>query len=101
MQANLRAIHHLRSLFDVPIGYSDHTLGITAPIAAVAAGACLLEKHFTLDRSQEGGDHGLSLEPQQMRDMVDGIREMEQMLGNGRLGCSEAERPALVFRRPS
>jgi sialic acid synthase SpsE len=101
VQANLRAIHNLRSLFDRPIGYSDHTVGITAPIAAVAAGACLVEKHFTLDRNREGGDHSLSLEPDQMRDLVDGIRETEQMLGSGRIGCSDAERPALIFRRPS
>lgn len=82
---NLRAMQTLRKAFPhvAGIGYSDHTRGITVPIAAVALGACLIEKHFTLDRTLEGPDHQASLEPDELKSMVAGIRETELVLGTG------------------
>ena len=69
--------------FDVAIGYSDHTDGIAVPIAAVAMGASIIEKHITLDRSMPGPDQKASLEPDQFSDMVEGVRTIEKALGNG------------------
>lgn len=80
---NLRAMETLRCAFQVPVGYSDHTEGITIPIAAVAMGACVLEKHFTLDRTLPGPDHKASLEPHELRAMVKAIRDVETARGNG------------------
>jgi N-acetylneuraminate synthase len=80
---NLRAMETLRCAFQVPVGYSDHTEGITIPIAAVAMGAQVIEKHFTLDRSLPGPDHQASLEPQDLIAMVTTIRDIECALGNG------------------
>lgn len=77
---NLRAIHTLRLAFGFPVGYSDHTVGITVSIAAVAMGATVIEKHFTLDRNLPGPDHPASLEPTELKNMVDGIREVESAL---------------------
>lgn len=82
--ANLRAMHILGSAFGVPVGYSDHTLGIEVPLAAVALGACVIEKHMTLDRSLPGPDHQASLDPQEFAEMVRGIRVVEAALGHGR-----------------
>lgn len=82
--ANLRAIATLRAAFQVPTGYSDHTMGTAVPIAAVALGACIIEKHLTLDTSLPGPDHASSLEPGDFARMVEGIREVEQALGHGR-----------------
>jgi N-acetylneuraminate synthase/N,N'-diacetyllegionaminate synthase len=73
----------LRCAFQVPVGYSDHTEGITIPIAAVAMGACVLEKHFTLDKTLPGPDHKASLEPKELRAMVKAIRDVELASGNG------------------
>lgn len=81
--ANLRAIETLKCAFKVPVGFSDHTIGITAPIAAVALGACVIEKHFTLDKTLPGPDHTASLEPDEIAAMVQGIRDVEKALGNG------------------
>jgi N-acetylneuraminate synthase len=81
---NLRAMNALEAAFGLPVGYSDHTEGITIPIAAVARGAVLIEKHFTLDRKMEGPDHAASLEPGELLAMVRGIRDVERALGNGR-----------------
>jgi N,N'-diacetyllegionaminate synthase len=67
----------------VQVGYSDHTLGIEVPIAAVAMGATVIEKHFTLDRNMEGPDHKASLEPDELKAMVQAIRNIEKALGNG------------------
>lgn len=78
---NLTAMQTLRSEFDVNIGYSDHTCGIEVPIAAVALGATVIEKHFTLDRTMEGPDHKASLEPCELKDMVRSIRNIELALG--------------------
>lgn len=80
--ANLRAMDTLAQAFDLPVGLSDHTEGIAVPIAAVARGATLVEKHFTLDRSLPGPDHEASLEPDELRDMVEGIRDVEVALGD-------------------
>jgi len=88
---NLRAMETLRCAFLVPVGYSDHTEGITIPIAAVAMGACVLEKHFTLDRTLPGPDHKASLEPQELRAMVKAIRDVESARGNGTKEPNEEE----------
>jgi N,N'-diacetyllegionaminate synthase len=80
---NLRAMNTLRCAFQVPVGYSDHTEGITIPIAAVAMGARVIEKHFTIDRTLPGPDHQASLEPQELQAMVISIRDVECALGNG------------------
>jgi N,N'-diacetyllegionaminate synthase len=80
---NLRAMLTLRDAFGVAIGYSDHTLGIEVPIAAVAMGATVIEKHFTLDSTLPGPDHRASLEPDQLKAMVAAIRNVEQALGDG------------------
>lgn len=81
--ANIRAMLNLREKFRVEIGYSDHTMGIEAPIAAVALGATIIEKHFTLDKNMEGPDHKASLEPSELKNMVDSIRNIEKALGTG------------------
>lgn len=81
---NLRAIQTMQAAFGIPVGLSDHTLGIHVPVAAVALGANLLEKHFTLDRSQSGPDHSFAIEPGELRDMVSHIRAVEDALGDGR-----------------
>ena len=80
---NLRSMETLRCAFQVPVGYSDHTEGITISIAAVAMGACVLEKHFTLDRTLPGPDHKASLEPHELRAMVKAIRDVESARGSG------------------
>ncbi|MEA2460098.1 MAG: hypothetical protein QOH90_275 [Actinomycetota bacterium] len=79
---NLRAISTLAQAFQIPIGWSDHTFGHTAPVVAVALGACAVEKHFTLDRDQEGPDHAFALEPDALESMIVAIRETEASLGS-------------------
>lgn len=79
---NLAAMDTLRQAFQLPVGYSDHTPGITVPIAAVARGASVIEKHFTLDRNLKGPDHKFALSPQELKDMVRSIREVEQAIGS-------------------
>ena len=81
-QVNLRVIETLQQCFDLPVGYSDHTSGIAVPLAAVALGASVLEKHLTLDRNLPGPDHKASLEPCGFTQMVRGIRQVEQALGS-------------------
>jgi N-acetylneuraminate synthase len=83
-EVNLRAIETLRHAFGLRVGYSDHTVGIAVPIAAVALGATVIEKHFTLDRALPGPDHAASTEPDEFRRMVDEIRMVEVALGTGR-----------------
>jgi N-acetylneuraminate synthase/N,N'-diacetyllegionaminate synthase len=78
---NLRAIELIRDEFGVMVGFSDHTLGISAPIAAAALGAVIIEKHFTIDRTLEGPDHLYALEPDELKAMVAAIREVEQAMG--------------------
>lgn len=80
---NLRAIRTLREEFDVPVGYSDHAEGIDASIAAVAMGARVIEKHFTLDKNSPGPDHSASLEPEEFGKMIESIRNVEEALGDG------------------
>ncbi|WP_341894450.1 N-acetylneuraminate synthase [Ferrovibrio terrae] len=80
---NLRAMHTLATRFDLPVGFSDHTQGITAALAAVACGARVIEKHFTLDRNLPGPDHKASLEPDELIAMVRGIRDVEMAMGDG------------------
>ncbi|MBF0142928.1 MAG: N-acetylneuraminate synthase [Magnetococcales bacterium] len=84
--ANLRAMETLRSAFGLAVGFSDHTPGIAVALAAVARGAVVVEKHFTLDRRLPGPDHAASLEPEAFRELVEGIRAVEASLGDGRKG---------------
>lgn len=80
----LRAIETMRQAFSVPVGFSDHTTGIHIPVAAVALGACVIEKHYTLSRAGDGPDHGFALEPAELASMVSAIRDVERSLGSGR-----------------
>jgi sialic acid synthase SpsE len=80
---NLRAIGTLRAAFGCPIGFSDHTMGREMTVAAVACGACVIEKHLTLDRSGPGPDHAASLEPREFADLVAAVRRVERALGDG------------------
>lgn len=96
---NLRTIPHLADTFHVPVGLSDHTLGIAAPVAAVVLGACIIEKHFTLSRSVPGPDSVFSLESNEFRAMVDAIRQTEKALGSIDYSISEHEKASKVFRR--
>ncbi len=89
--ANLRVMDTLREAFRLPVGLSDHTEGITIPVAAVARGATLIEKHFTLDRSLPGPDHEASLEPDELYEMVQGIRNAEAALGAARKAPTDPE----------
>jgi N-acetylneuraminate synthase len=98
-EMNLRAIPHLVEAFGVPVGLSDHTLGIVAPVVAVAQGACLIEKHFTLSRGWPGPDSAFSLEPQEFRAMVDAVRSAEKVLGAVCYGVGKREVESQVFRR--
>lgn len=82
-EINLLAIDTMSSAFKLPVGYSDHSEGVVVPIAAVARGVVLIEKHFTLDKNMDGPDHKASLDPQELRDMVSSIRKVEKILGNG------------------
>ena len=98
-EIHLRTIPHLRDAFGVPVGLSDHTLNISLPVAAVAMGACIIEKHFTLSRSTPGPDSAFSTEPHEFKAMVEGIRTTEKALGTVHYGLSEQESHARVFRR--
>lgn len=98
---NLRAMEQMRERFGVKVGYSDHTKGIEVPIAAVAMGADVLEKHFTLDKSLPGPDHKASLEPNELKAMVDAIRNIEQALGDGEKHVSNSERRNIAIARKS
>lgn len=98
---NLRAMQEIKNTIDVKVGYSDHTQGIEVPIAAVALGAEVIEKHFTLDRTLPGPDHKASLEPNELKAMVDAIRNIEQALGDGQKHVSESERKNIAIARKS
>lgn len=98
---NLKAMIEIGEKFDVQIGYSDHTKGIEVPIAAVALGATVIEKHFTLDKNMEGPDHKASLEPDELKAMVNAIRNIEQALGTGHKTISESERKNIEIARKS
>lgn len=99
---NLKAMGALRKEFGVEVGYSDHTKGIEVPIAAVALGATVIEKHFTLDRNMEGPDHKASLEPDELKVMVSAIRNIEKAVsGNGTKHVSKSERKNIAIARKS
>lgn len=98
---NLKAMLEIGEKFGVQIGYSDHTKGIEVPIAAVALGATVIEKHFTLDKNMEGPDHKASLEPVELKTMVSAIRNIEQALGSGHKTISESERKNIEIARKS
>lgn len=89
---NLLAMVKMREELGVPVGYSDHTQGTEIPIAAAALGAAVIEKHFTLDKNMEGPDHKASLEPYELKQMVEGIRKIELAMGNGIKQASESEK---------
>ncbi|MFM7056240.1 MAG: N-acetylneuraminate synthase [Planctomycetota bacterium] len=100
---NLRAMLSMRAAFGLPVGYSDHTLGVEVGLASVALGACVLEKHFTLDKSLPGPDHRASAEPAELRRLIEGVRTIETALGAGRkapcaseLDTAKAARKSLV-----
>jgi N-acetylneuraminate synthase len=98
-EMNLRTIPHLAEAFQVPVGLSDHTLGIAVPVAAVALGACIIEKHFTLSRAAGGPDCAFSLEPHEFKVMVDAVRVAEKALGDVRYEATEHEAAGRAFRR--
>lgn len=99
-EVNLRAMQTMKEAFKCTVGYSDHTMGTEIPIAAVAMGAEIIEKHFTLDRNMDGPDHKASLEPHELKYMVDCIRNIEVALGDGikRPNPSEVEISKVVLK---
>ena len=98
---NLLAMQQMREILQKPVGYSDHTIGIEVPIAAVALGATVIEKHFTLDKQMEGPDHRASLEPQELAQMVTAIRNIEQSLGDGKKKRTASEEKNCAVARKS
>ncbi len=96
---NLLTIKHLSQAFNVPTGLSDHTLDIAVPVTAVALGACIVEKHFTLARSKSGPDSEFSLEPHEFKAMVAAVRTAEKAIGSVHYGISEQESRSRIFRR--
>ena len=106
-EINLNAMNTIRDSFGYPVGYSDHSDGIEVPIAAVAMGASVIEKHFTLDKNMEGPDHKASLEPKELKAMIDSIRKIEVSLGDGVKQPTKSEaknisvaRKSIVAKRP-
>src|SRR5437763_2621231 len=98
-EMDLRTIPDMIRRWNVPVGLSDHTLGTTAAVTAVALGACIVEKHLTVSRDEDTADAAFSLEPQEMKALVDAVREAEETLGAVRYGPSPAERASRQFRR--
>ncbi len=98
---NLRAMLTIRDELGVNVGYSDHTLGIEVPVAAVVLGASIIEKHFTLDRTMPGPDHAASLEPEELKAMVEAIRNIEKAMGDGVKNPSPSELKNIVVARKS
>ncbi|HEY7877980.1 MAG TPA: N-acetylneuraminate synthase family protein [Gemmatimonadaceae bacterium] len=98
---NLRQLETWRRAFDVPVGYSDHTLGTAVPLAAIALGACIIEKHFTVDKTLDGWDHGISADPAELQALVRGGREVFAALGTSarRVGAEEMGKRAAFRRR--
>lgn len=95
---NLKAMETMKNAFKIPIGFSDHTLGIHIPIAAVAMGACVIEKHFTLDRTLPGPDHSFAIEPDELKEMVRFIRDVENAQGEGIKEKSELESEEMYIK---
>ena len=98
---NLRAMQTIQDKFGVAVGYSDHTLGIEVDIAAVAMGATIIEKHFTLDKSMDGPDHKSSISPEELKAMVSSIRNIEKALGSSIKKPSKSEKPNITMARKS
>jgi len=98
-EMNLKAIPYLAQKFKVPVGLSDHTLGFEIPAIAVALGASLVEKHFTLSRSISGPDSQFSLEPEEFKSLVNAVRTAEKALGEAKVQMSQSEQKSQVFRR--
>lgn len=100
-EVNLLAMQTLKAAFKCQVGYSDHTMGIEVPIAAVALGAEIIEKHFTLDKNMDGPDHKASLDPQELKQMVTSIRNIEKAMGDGikRPNASEQKNAEVVLKR--
>ncbi len=98
-EMNLRTIPEMQRRFNVPVGLSDHTMGIAVPVVAVALGACIIEKHLTLSRAEPGPDSAFSLEPQEFKAMVDAVRIAEKALGEVHFGLSGKEEASRAFRR--
>ena len=98
---NLRAMQTIKERFGTQVGYSDHTRGIEVPIAAVALGAAVIEKHFTLDRNMQGPDHKASLEPDELKVMVSAIRNIEKALGSSEKKVTDSERKNIAIARKS
>jgi pseudaminic acid synthase len=96
---NLTTIPHMAAAFGLPVGISDHTLGFDVAVAAVALGACIVEKHFTLSRKNPGPDSSFSMEPQEFKKMAKAIRRVEKALGRIRYKITEREKSSQVFRR--
>ena len=98
---NLRAMQTIQNKFDVAVGYSDHTLGIEVDIAAVAMGATVIEKHFTIDKTMDGPDHKSSIDPEELKAMVSSIRNIEKALGSSIKKPSKSEKPNISMARKS
>ena len=98
---NLKAIRTIKECFDISVGYSDHTCGIEASIAAVAIGAQIIEKHITLDKNMQGPDHKASIEPEELNNLVSAIRNIEKALGNGIKKPSNSEMKNIKVVRKS
>ena len=98
---NLRAMQTIQNKFDVAVGYSDHTLGIEVDIAAVAMGATIIEKHFTIDKTMDGPDHKSSINPEEVKAMVSSIRNIEKALGSSIKKPSKSEKPNIIMARKS
>ena len=98
---NLRAMQTIQNKFDVAVGYSDHTLGIEVDIAAVAMGATIIEKHFTIDKTMDGPDHKSSINPEELKAMESSIRNIEKALGSSIKKPSKSEKPNIIMARKS
>ena len=99
LNTNLRTIPHMRDLFDCEVGLSDHTMGVGASVAAIALGACVIEKHFTLRRADGGVDSAFSLEPEELSALAVETRRAWEAIGSVRYGPTQAEKASLAFRR--
>jgi sialic acid synthase SpsE len=97
--ANIRAMKAMGEIFDVPIGYSDHTPGIVVPLGSVALGACIIEKHFTDDKTRTGPDHPFAMDGKEFKEMVNGIRTLEKALGSPVKDLYEEEKETVILQR--
>ena len=97
--ANIRTMSALAEMFDTPVGYSDHTPGSTVPLGSVSRGACVIEKHFTDDKSRDGPDHSFAMNPEEFSRMVTGIRNLNKALGSPRKSVYNEEETAVILQR--